>query len=221
MRLVKEHAPDVPVPSIHGVRFKYANGIPVYGELEMDYMPGKTLKSVWADLDEASKNRICQEIWDIVARIRTVPRPSDLGLGRYCTADGSPSHDPFLGDENDIAPINFDDDALRNRIYSRYVACNGLSYQDSENIPECLPRSNISVFTHGDIGPRNIIVDENHRITALLDWEYSGWFPDYWEYVMMMRFCSPEEHEWQKFMENTRPTAWDITALQKLRRVLF
>ncbi|KAK5175653.1 uncharacterized protein LTR77_000792 [Saxophila tyrrhenica] len=38
------------------------------------------------------------------------------------------------------------------------------------------------VFTHGDLNPRNIIV-ENGTIKALLDWEFAGWYPEYWEYV--------------------------------------
>jgi aminoglycoside phosphotransferase len=38
------------------------------------------------------------------------------------------------------------------------------------------------VFTHGDLRPRNIIV-KNGRITAIVDWEMAGWYPDYWEFV--------------------------------------
>jgi aminoglycoside phosphotransferase (APT) family kinase protein len=49
------------------------------------------------------------------------------------------------------------------------------------------------VMTHGDLHPRNIMVkwegDENEgdgygrekkiRVTALVDWELSGWYPEY------------------------------------------
>jgi hypothetical protein len=42
------------------------------------------------------------------------------------------------------------------------------------------------VFTHGDISPRNIIVRDG-RIVALLDLEWAGWYPEYWEYVFAMR----------------------------------
>lgn len=221
MRLVKEYLPGVPVPSIIATKYRYKQGIPVYGELEMEYMPGTTLKSIWINLSNETKERVCGDIWNMVARIRTVPLPADLRPGHYRTTDGSSSYDPFLGDENDLAPIELDDDTLRGRIYSRYVATNGLSYKDSGDIIESLPRSNVSVFTHGDIGPRNIIVDGSYCITGLLDWEYSGWFPDYWEYAMMMRFCSEDEQDWQTWMERSKPTAWDITALGKVRRVLF
>ncbi|KAH6623097.1 hypothetical protein F5144DRAFT_497099, partial [Chaetomium tenue] len=81
--------------------------------------------------------------------------------------------------------------------------------------------SSTSVFTHGDLAARNLMVDENCHITAVLDWESSGWFPDYWEYAQMMKPCDTPEHEWQAWMTKTRPEPWDITGIQKARRVLF
>ncbi|KAK0443709.1 uncharacterized protein EV420DRAFT_1340663 [Desarmillaria tabescens] len=38
-------------------------------------------------------------------------------------------------------------------------------------------------FTHGDITPHNILVDEQLRPTGLIDWECAGWMPEYWEYT--------------------------------------
>ena len=37
-------------------------------------------------------------------------------------------------------------------------------------------------FTHGDLAPRNIMVREDGTITAIVDWDSAGWFPEYWEY---------------------------------------
>lgn len=61
-----------------------------------------------------------------------------------------------------------------------------------EEIPdpyrELLPDDAAIVFTHSDLHPRNIMVDSEDpsRIVAIIDWEQSGWFPDYWE------FCKAE-----------------------------
>jgi hypothetical protein len=188
----------------------------------MEFMPGRTLKSVWAELDETTKDRVCQDIWDLVATIRArIPRPDDLAPGLYRTVDGCPSRDSLLGDNNNPTPREMDDDTPRDRICTRYVAFNGLSYRDGKEVPGLLPRSSTSVFTHGDLAPRNLIVDADCRITAVLDWESSGWFPDYWEYAQMMKWCDPAEHEWQRWMTKTRPQPWDIAGIQKARRVLF
>ena len=35
-------------------------------------------------------------------------------------------------------------------------------------------------LTHGDLTPHNILVDENVRPVALIDWETAGWMPEYW-----------------------------------------
>lgn len=38
------------------------------------------------------------------------------------------------------------------------------------------------VFTHGDLNPRNILVEKG-KVTGIVDWENAGWFPEYWEYT--------------------------------------
>lgn len=42
------------------------------------------------------------------------------------------------------------------------------------------------VFTHGDLSPTTIIVKEG-RIAGIVDWEYAGWYPEYWEFVQFFR----------------------------------
>ena len=39
------------------------------------------------------------------------------------------------------------------------------------------------VLTHGDLAARNIMVQDG-RITGIVDWEYSGFFPEYMEYAL-------------------------------------
>lgn len=40
------------------------------------------------------------------------------------------------------------------------------------------------VLTHGDLHRSNIIVSATSPayVLAIIDWEQSGWYPDYWEY---------------------------------------
>ncbi|KAH8910486.1 hypothetical protein BR93DRAFT_923192 [Coniochaeta sp. PMI_546] len=221
MRLINEYAPDVPIPKIYMTSYRKGNGPIGYGELYMSPLPGVTLHSVWAGFDDATKLRICQDVWSLIAQIRAVPRPEHLCTGMYSTADGSPCLDPLVGSYSDIAPPSFDDQTLRDRIYERYVANNGLSYKDPFDLRDILPRSDISVFTHGDIGPRNIMVDETGHISGLLDWESSGWFPDYWEMTQIARHGHGVVHDWPQCMAATSPKQWDITGIQKARWVLF
>lgn len=41
------------------------------------------------------------------------------------------------------------------------------------------------VMTHGDFSPRNIIV-QGSKVVGIVDWEMSGYYPEYWEYVKAM-----------------------------------
>lgn len=38
------------------------------------------------------------------------------------------------------------------------------------------------VFNHGDLSQHNVLVDPTSlKITAIIDWEYAGFFPEYFE----------------------------------------
>ena len=37
-----------------------------------------------------------------------------------------------------------------------------------------------TMFTHGDLAPRNILVRDG-KIVGIVDWETAGWFPESWE----------------------------------------
>jgi thiamine kinase-like enzyme len=41
-------------------------------------------------------------------------------------------------------------------------------------------------FSHADLAPNNILVDPKQgKITGIIDWEFGGWYPEYWEYTKM------------------------------------
>ncbi|KAF9234081.1 hypothetical protein BU15DRAFT_53061, partial [Melanogaster broomeanus] len=49
---------------------------------------------------------------------------------------------------------------------------------------QLLPDGALVYLTHGDLLPRNILVDGS-RITAIIDWETAGFYPEFWEYCRM------------------------------------
>ncbi|KAF9556781.1 hypothetical protein CPC08DRAFT_641050 [Agrocybe pediades] len=46
------------------------------------------------------------------------------------------------------------------------------------------PRNAAIQFAHGDLLPKNIIVNGS-TITGIIDWEAAGFYPEYWEYARM------------------------------------
>lgn len=53
-------------------------------------------------------------------------------------------------------------------------------------------------FTHADLNPHNILVDpKNGKITGIVDWEFGGWYPEYWEYTRMYYvWVRPQWEKW-------------------------
>ncbi|QPG97574.1 hypothetical protein C2857_006554 [Epichloe festucae Fl1] len=119
MRLVQEHAPSVPLPTTFASWFGFSRDVAI-GKLFMSFVPGERLDFYWDSFTDSDKERICHDIWGLVAKIRTIPRPADLQDKFCCAADGSPSLDPLLGAGNDPCPPIHDDTSLRNQIFARY-----------------------------------------------------------------------------------------------------
>ena len=212
MRLVAQYT-SAPVPEII-----FSNYRPGEGSIGMSFIPGQQLDCLWDKLDEHTKERICHETWGMIFQWRQIPRPPSLSQFYQCLADGSHTTEDKLLENLDNPPEPLcDDEAVRVRIHRRYLHYAGQKYADT--LPTMLPRSNVSVFTHGDIAPRNIMVDESAHITGIIDWEIAGWYPEYWEYANMMKPSG--DVDWQGWMHRTAPKQWDITGLMAARRVLF
>lgn len=212
IRLVGQRT-TVPVP-----RIVFADFEPGKGDIGMSFIPGVTLKEIWDGLDGCTKERLCHEIWAFISQWRRIQRPPHLKHLYQCLADGSAAtSDPLLVDlQYPPRPLK-SDNALRERIRERYLHFNGGSYRDT--LLDRLPYSKESVFTHGDVAPRNILVDDNACITGIIDWELAGWYPDYWELANILK--PSNDHDWQSWMNRTAPQQWDLMGVKGARRVLF
>ncbi|KAI1935755.1 hypothetical protein LOZ66_004990 [Ophidiomyces ophidiicola] len=211
MRMVYKYT-SVPVPEVLFTQFSHD-----YGRIGMALARGASLEKRWNTLNEQNKRSVCLQVWNMISQIRAIPRPPELNGLFQCAADGSRTKDPLLEDLGDPArPLTSDTD-LRNRIFERYLHFGGRRYK--HQLLDMLPRSDCSVFTHADIAPRNIMIDERNNITGLLDWEYAGWYPDYWEYAQILRpaFWS----DWSAWMDLTAPQKWDLSGINAARKVLF
>lgn len=220
MNLVCNHT-NLRIPEVLGADFREEHN----GKLWMAFVEGKRLDTIWKTLDSETKERLCQATWAYVTTLRTIPRPKDRNYPNQCKADGSPSNDPLLKDEgceNSLRPTPmFPDVDLRHRIYERYRAKGGDKYAGT--LLDMLPNaSSNSIFTHGDIAPRNILINDHLEISAILDWENSGWYPYYWEYAIIMGSAGICD-DWQMYMDCTAPPAYkcDLKGISAARVVLF
>lgn len=217
MQYVHQHAPGVPVPKV----FESDFDDPRVGRIFMEEIPGDTLENVWPSLDLIQKELACRDLWDIITALRQIPRPQDIPPEKclYTTVDGSPLYPQGGLTGNEVAPLREDqyntDDAFRNFIIQRYRENHG----PSDEVKNNFPRSETAVFTHGDIKPRNIMAAADGRITSLLDFEYAGFMPDYWEDLGMFMEIWVWEKDWADMMMRTKPSSWDFEAHRALCRV--
>lgn len=163
----------------------------------MDYMPGKRLDEVWHTLDSNQKFCIANELHSYITQLRSlkgeyigaVERGKAI-IGRRISIEGGPfdSEQQFnefiLGDLVQSAP-----DLLRH--YAKHA----------------LSSNHEIVFTHSDISPRNILVEDG-RVTAILDWEDAGWYPEYWEYTQALRQLKPVP-DWPEYLSRILPPQYE------------
>ena len=175
LRMVKQNT-RVPVPAVYESSF--ANG---RGTIRMSLIDGELLSNIWQYLeDDKIKETVCRHTWELIYSFRTLLKPEEYSDSFQCNADGSASLDVLIKPlpHHDQNPLG-SDEALRERLYQRYLHFNGRRYEKEP--PDMLHCTNEAVFTHGDIAPRNIIVTDNYNrpVLGIIDWERAGWFLAY------------------------------------------
>ncbi|KAG7141126.1 hypothetical protein HYQ46_007872 [Verticillium longisporum] len=73
------------------------------------------------------------------------------------------------------------------------------------------------ILSHCDLTPRNILVHDG-KIKGLVDWEDSGWYPEYWEYVKF--FQRTADKDWKQYAADIFPELYhdelvDFIAMSK------
>lgn len=169
---------NLPVPALREVRALDQGTL-----LRMDFVDGECLEEAWRSLDEKQKQSIAEQLRDILTTMRQAT-PTQSTIGGF----GGPARDPRLISDYPGGPFNTEAE------FNNFVLdlLEGTPSKIRSALAGGLDVNSRIVFTHADLSPRNIIV-KGDRVQALLDWEYSGWYPEYWEYV--------------KFF--ARPTQWD------------
>ncbi|EZF36348.1 hypothetical protein H109_04076 [Trichophyton interdigitale MR816] len=178
---VHEKCPQVPIPQVFG-SWKGEDGIEY---LAMSKMPGTMLSTAWAAMETGEKESVLRDLRAILDQFRGLRAPAGALIG---SLDGGPAadcrarHTEFGGPFRTESEFN---EWLVSLIHPESTQFHSSFYV--ETIRSCLKCNHQLRFTHGDLGFHNILV-ENGRITAIIDFEFAGWYPEYWEYLKMIQF---------------------------------
>ncbi|KAI0183058.1 kinase-like domain-containing protein [Xylaria flabelliformis] len=164
--------------------------------IHMDYIQGQTLEVLWGDMSIEQKTDMARQLRGIVETMRSVVPPTDVVIG---ACDGTEIRDTRVHFTYHSPPCH--DEAGFNQflLSSLYEQVPPLV---KEAIARRLRTDHRIVLTHCDLTPRNILVRDG-KISGLVDWEDSGWYPEYWEYVKF--FQRAADKDWKRYAEHIFP----------------
>lgn len=147
----------------------------------MSRIGGDDLQAVdFETLSDDDRRTILSQLRNFAEQLRAVPPPQSQ---RICSIIGGPVFDHRICTSGPYGP--YDDEAQMNIQIRRLTLeeCQRyLSAEENDLLSRADAIRHSLRFTHGDIAPRNIMVREG-KISALIDWECAGWFPEHWEYL--------------------------------------
>ncbi|KAI1323685.1 kinase-like domain-containing protein [Xylariaceae sp. FL0255] len=216
LEYLRKHLPHFPAPRPHGL-IRLGN----YDFLFTSRISGRDLEQLWPELDHPQKKTISTQIDDLLLQLRSLPRPPNMPLGDVRRGGCSDSR-RFLRRSSE--PI-MDAEQFEEFIAAGYYkASSGPYARLLRRLMSNLSSATKCVFTHGDLRPANIMVDTGKdgdwHVSGIVDWESSGFYPEYWESVKMTNNLSlADKWDWYDYMpasvsQQRYPIEWLVDRLR-------
>lgn len=188
MSLVRERT-SIPVPR---VLKSFVQPKDDFAIIFMERVNGQPLDQAWAECTQPERENIISQLQNYFQELRRV---EGTFIG---SVDGSVCNDQIFGNRQSKYGPYADERAFRDGIASSLRACDaGPTFTEVViGFLEAIPQHKRIVLTHGDLVPRNILV-RGGNVVGIVDWEMSGYFPEYWEYAKA-HFFAGYEHPWMK-----------------------
>jgi hypothetical protein len=192
MQFVALHT-RIPIPRIHAVHAEKKTGS-IF--IEMAYVEGKCLDSAWNHLSTGERDTIFADIKHHLSCLRELQPPAQDTVS---SAFSNPLHDCRIG-ARFFGPMNHIEFHSLARGHLRMDDVAQFLGQEVAKVHTTCYQTH---FTHADLDPRNILVSHG-RVVAILDWAYSGWYPEYWEFTKAHYNYFPGE-DWEKYLRLALP----------------
>lgn len=179
-----------------------------------EYLEASVLEDVWWKLSDEEKASCMQQLSGYLRQLRDLPCPE---LGKVQAIDGRGCWDDRL-ESGEFGPFASHEE-FNNALAHEYVRSHPGRYPSSvELFAKTKGRTWRTVFSHGDLGPHNILWKDG-KIVAIIDWEMAGWFPEFWDYTRTYFGCRVES--WWEAFQGITDTYPDELAIEKVMSSYF
>lgn len=199
--MVAKFGPDVDLTEAHAISFirdhseipvpKILNAYSQDGKnyIVMEYIEGDLLKDVSYTMAEEELAVIVEELRSYISSMRRLRAPEGVLIGsvtqgpaidrrQFGPASGGPFQSERDFNEWQLAQLR-----------------PGVALASREMYADMHKNSNQILFSHGDLAFHNIIVKDGH-VKAIIDWEYAGWYPEYWDYCKTRSFLGGTDSDY-------------------------
>lgn len=178
----------------------------------MERIIGDSLLTVWPTYTEVEKSIISAKLRASMDRLRQVPSPQ----GRYGSIGNRGLMDCVFWTGNSMNTLSIEgpfdtENELNAAMIKKYLFNCGLPEKAKfyERVFPQIFRGHHPVFTHGDFQRKNLILRRHElgdaapmedREVVLIDWEFSGWYPSYWEHGKALYSCGGWDDDWHSYV---------------------
>jgi hypothetical protein len=192
-QLFVQQSSPVSVPTVYAI---FHDEVTNLNFIIQEYIPGKLLNSIWNELTSEEKGDIASQLRRNMDELRAIPSP-----GYYGGLWGQPQLDFQLGNPDRVFESHPDrvisgpkvtDEEWTDAMCRRFEQS---KTGPTKGRPYYIPILNACyrdvlrgkpVFNHGDFSPWNIMIQDDDKSVVVIDWQYSGWCPSFWEYCGAM-----------------------------------
>ncbi|KLJ09448.1 hypothetical protein EMPG_15138 [Blastomyces silverae] len=180
----------------------------------MSHIPGMTLTQAWPSLSHEEKSSVQHQLDKIFHRLRTLRQNDGNVFGGVCgegVKDLRVDECALFKGITTVRKFNDLQFSARHHGSSTYVEFLRSFLENDHSIS-----IHGTVFTHGDVRTDNIMVKQApnglYIVTGIIDWEYSDFYPEYYECTGLTRTLSlVHENDWYLYLpESISPSQFPV-----------
>ena len=190
----------IPVPRVYAL---FQNSAKNTTYIVMERIKGRSLDLEWPRMDAAIKDAVATQLRNVFREMRKLPSP-----GGYCSVDNGGLTDGLFWTSDPSKPFAgpFGSEAELNQAMVLKYTEDGLSKYKASYYNRAFAsvyRNNEPTFSHTDFQRKNVVVrdrtaqlDDTNPELVIIDWEFAGWYPSYWEYARAIFACGRWDDDW-------------------------